>query len=521
MTHRQKPVIALVGRPNVGKSTLFNRLVGRQTAIVEDIPGVTRDRNYGDGSISGEPYIVIDTGGFEPVTTDDMLKAMRLQAEIAIDEADVVVCVFDGREGCLPSDEEIVRLLQQSNKPIHHAVNKIDGARHDPLVAEFWSLGVPMIWPISAQHGGGVYELMEAVLEDFPTFDEIDEETAKTSTSIAVIGKPNVGKSTLVNRLLGEERLVASPVPGTTRDSIDTWLELPSNDTAITMLEQAYAEESARVEAARLAREMPEEESAADRGIILPDGPEVSDEEDEEDDLVVLETLEQQIARARLPRRYLLIDTAGVRRRKWVKTRLEKYSIVKSFKSIDRADVCLLLIDATAGVTEQDAKLAGLIQTKGRACIILVNKWDLVPNKTDKTAGEFVRQLRDDLQFISYAPVIFISALSGQRVHRIMSEVDRVSRNFNRRVSTSEVNKRLRQALDGHQPPTYRGKRLQIYYGSQISSAPPLFILSVNYRDALHFSYERYLHNQIRQNWDFEGTPIKIIYRDRKRRNNR
>ena len=491
MHQSQKPVIAIVGRPNVGKSTLFNRLVGRQAAIVEDFAGVTRDRNYGDGYLGDKEYIVIDTGGFEPEATDDMLKAMRLQASIAIDEADVVICVFDGREGLLPSDEEIVRMLERSPKPTHYAVNKIDGAKHDPLVAEFWSAGVSMIWPVSAQHGSGVYDLMEAVVEDFPDRETTDDPD-DPGIAVAVIGKPNAGKSTLVNRLLGTDRLLVGPIPGTTRDSIDSVLEREPDQEAI-------AEAKAAIEEEREAQRTNEDE-----------------ERNEEDDAAYLRHLEETLAQAERSRRYLIIDTAGVRRRKWIKTRLERYSIVRSFKSIDRADVCLLLIDAGMGVTEQDAKLAGLIQAKGRGCIILVNKWDTIAEKNTHTAGEFVKQIREDLKFIPYAPILFISALTGQRVHRILGVIDNVKRNYDRRIRTGEVNRLLKRVLETHTPPFHKGKTLKIYYASQVSTGPPTFVLSVNNRDSVHFSYERFLYNQVRAAWDFEGTPIRLVLRDKR-----
>ena len=539
MTERSaRQVVAIVGRPNVGKSTLFNRMLGRRAAIVEDFPGVTRDRHYGQASALGIPFMVIDTGGFEPASTDDMLKLMRAQAELAIEEADVVIALFDGQSGLLPADEEITRMLQRSGKPTHFAVNKIDGAKHEALAAEFWSLGVSMIWPISAQHGGGVYDLLEAVVDDLHSPEEI-EDMPQHDVGIAVIGKPNVGKSTLINKLLGEERMLASDVAGTTRDSIDTTLVLPPDPKSIELARHALDEVKKKlgVGEASVAEgdflEAPGEDamwigSADDDLEPLPQfedfEPEESyedfddDTDEAEEHQRILDDLETRLEKAQNKRRYLLIDTAGIRRRKWIKTRLEKFSIVKSFKSIDRADVCLLLIDANEGVTEQDARLAGLIQAKGRACIILVNKWDSVAEKDSYTAGQMAQEIREDLKFVRYAPILFISALTGQRVHRILRAVDKVMVNYRRRVTTGSLNRFVDGVTARHQPPIHKGKRLQVYYTTQVTSAPPTILFSVNYRESLHFSYERFMHNQLRRSFDFEGVPIRFIFRDRKKR---
>ncbi|TNF37677.1 MAG: ribosome biogenesis GTPase Der [Deltaproteobacteria bacterium] len=441
-----KPILAIVGRPNVGKSTLFNRLVGRRNAIVEDMPGVTRDRQYGEGEILSKQFVAIDTGGFEPESTDRLLTAMREQAQIAIDEADVILVLFDGQAGLVPADREITRMITRSKKPVHFAVNKIDGVRHDPLVAEFWELGVHMLWPISAQHGGGVYDLFEAIAEDLPDVDVEDED--EEVTKVAVVGKPNAGKSTLLNKLLGEERVLVSDIPGTTRDSIDTALE--------------------RV--------------------------------DEEG----------------LTRRYVVIDTAGVRRRKWVKTVVEKISIVRTFKSIDRADVCLLMIDALEGVTDQDQKIARLVADKGRGCVVLVNKWDALPEKDDRSFGTVVKDLKEQLNFIGWAPILSISALTGQRTHKILSLVDQAASNRLRRIGTGELNRFLSQVLQQHTPPVHRNRRLKVYYGTQVSAAPPVFVLWVNDSEALSPSYQRFLLNRMREHWDFEGTPVKLVARVRK-----
>lgn len=540
--HSRKPVVAIVGRPNVGKSTLFNRLVGRRAAIVEDFAGVTRDRHYADGECLGREFIVIDTGGFEPETDDGMLQAMRSQAELAIEESDVVIALFDGRDGLLPADREITRMLERSGKAVHYGVNKIDGVKHDMLVAEFWELGVKMLWGISAQHGPGVYDLMEEVLEDLPESIEVGsaEEREPNVTKIAIIGKPNAGKSTLINRLLGTERLLTSNEPGTTRDSIDTWLELEADEDAVALAES----ELARFEA-DVAGEL--DDDGADEA-ALNAAPETGaweggDDEswpvytwEPEEDLEAMAAaedeygdieadrerlragFESELVRAKMARKYLLIDTAGVRRRKWIKTQLERYSIVRSFKSIDRAEVCLLVVDATIGATDQDAKLASLIQAKGKACLIVVNKWDAVKAKDTYTAGSYVKTLRTDLGFIGYAPILFISALTGQRVHKLLQVVDMVRRNWQRRIPTGELNRFVERLVEHQPPPIHRQRRPRIYFSSQVAVGPPTVLLSVNSKDAFKVAYQRFLLNRIRRRWVFEGTPIKLIWRGRKRR---
>ena len=529
-----KPTLAIVGRPNVGKSTLFNRLIGRQAAIVQDMPGVTRDRHYGEGNVLGWDFIAVDTGGFEPESSEGMMGAMREQAEIAITEADAVIAVYDGPAGLTPVDKEIVRILARTNKPVFHAVNKIDGPKHDALVAEFWETGVSMIYAISAQHGGGVLDLMEEVIEAFPEDEWTEEESTSSVTRIAVIGKPNAGKSTLVNRMLGEDRLLVSDVPGTTRDAIDTWIERPGDPSAIDRAQARFDAAQARLDEAQAkAAESPDTEALYDEddpfylpplvGEPVPQ-PGDLDMEDPNWTPPLDDSLEKNLERAREDlekageeRRYLLIDTAGIRRRKWIKTRLERVSIVQSFKSIDRAEVCLLLIDATKGVTDQDAKLAGLIHAKGRAAVILVNKWDIMANKDTDTAGEFVKELRRDLPFVAYAPIIFISAQTGQRTHRILQAVDQAKEASHKRISTGALNRQLAYIVRKHQPPIHKNRRLKFYFGSQVAVAPPTFLFWVNDTDAVHFSYERFVHNQIRAKWDFEGTPIKLIMRKKQK----
>ncbi len=449
-----KPVVAIVGRPNVGKSTLFNRLVGHRAAIVEDFPGVTRDRQYGDAEVLGAEFILVDTGGFEPETNDEMLQLMRSQAEIAIGEADVVIMMFDCRAGLLPADREITQMLKRTDKRVHYAVNKVDGPRHDPLVGEFWELGIHELWPISAQHAHGVLDLMEAVIADFPEGYDVEEEREEGVIRVAVVGKPNAGKSTLVNRFLGEERMLVSDVPGTTRDAIDSRIERPNP---------------------------------------VEGGP---------------------------PRKYLIIDTAGVRRRKWIKTTVEKISIVRTFKSIDRADVCLLLIDAKEGVTDQDAKIARLIADKGKACVLLINKWDAI-EKDEATHGVYVKAIRSSLSFVDYAPVMTMSAMTGQRTHKIFETIDLADMNHMRRVSTGELNRIIDRLYQTHNPPIYKGRRLKIYYATQVSVRCPTFILFVNDPDALATSYKRFILNRLREHFDFTGTPIKLAPRKRSQKQDR
>lgn len=581
-----KPIVAIVGRPNVGKSTLFNRLCGRRAAVVQDMPGVTRDRHYADAVLDGRHVVVIDTGGFDPEADEGMLPAMRAQAEIAVREADAVIALYDGQDGLLHTDETIARILQRSGKPVFHTVNKIDGPRHEALAAEFWSLGVDEIYSLSALHGPGVMDLAEAIAESLPPAQHGDDEPAARATArVAVIGRPNVGKSTLVNRLLGEERLLVSDVPGTTVDSIDTWLVRRPDGAAIGRAEAAVEAAREALEAARHGRralqaeaegegaewvERPDEEwsevpdeaddevqifygrfsaggdtvfgaggayegdegegdddDAEDSAFDGPEDPRVADIDIEDkrwrapEDLALLEeTLrdaEEALLDARSDQRTMLIDTAGIRRRKWVKTPVERISIVRSFKSIDRAEVCLLVLDATAGVSDQDAKLAGLIQDKGRACIILVNKWDAVPNKDTHTAGQYVKAIRRDLQFISYAPIIFISALSGQRTHRILDTVYRVRTSYGRRIGTSSLNRWLSGVVRRHQPPSHKSKRLKIYYAQQVAVSPPTILLSVNDGKLMQMAYRRFLLNQIRVEFAFEGTPVRFVLRGRNR----
>ena len=438
------PLIAIVGRPNVGKSRLFNRLIGSRRAIVEDSPGVTRDRNYGEMEWYGTHFNLVDTGGFDPTTEDVLLSAMRDQANLAIDEADVVLLLFDGRDGLTAADWEIVELLRRSQKPVFFAVNKIDSQKQEPLVLEFHELGSEQLFSISAEHGHGVDDLVDACVESLPEQPPHDEtEIPENETHIAVIGRPNVGKSTLINKLLGSERLLTSNIPGTTRDAIDTVLEKDGHH-------------------------------------------------------------------------FVLIDTAGVRRRRSIQMTLEKFSVVKSFKSIDRAQVVVFLIDGTDGPTDQDARLLRMVVDKGRALLLVVNKWDLI-EKDERTSGQFAKTLYEKFPSLAFAPIEFISALSGQRVHRVLDRALTCRESWNRRVATADVNRFIERAVARRQPPIHRNRRVKFFYGTQVAASPPTFMFVCNYPRSVPTHYRRFLINQLRSTFDFAGTPVKIFFRPRKK----
>ena len=441
-----KPLIAIIGRPNVGKSTLFNRLSERKKAIAIDQPGATRDRNYAEASWNGRAFTVVDTGGFEPISTEKILTQMREQTRLAMEQADIIVFLMDGKDGLTPSDEEIVRLLRSYRKPVYYAVNKIDGPRHDENVYEFYRLGVEPIHTISAEHGRGVDELMNAVTADIPVAEPEDEKVPggeEEPIRIAVVGRPNVGKSSLVNRILGYERTIVNPLPGTTRDAIDTPFE-------------------------------------------------------------------------REGRRYVLIDTAGIRRKSRISQNLEKYSVIEALRTLDRCDIALVLIDGEEGVTEQDARIAGLALEKGVACILVVNKWDLV-EKDNSTVGVYVNRLREELKFVQFAPIAFVSALTGQRLGRIFELVDAVWAQYTRRIATADLNAQLERYIAENPVPLYRNRPNKIVYATQPRVKPPTFVFFVREPRAIHFSYERYLTNRIREGLGFESVPIRLIFRKRRR----
>ncbi|HQC23416.1 MAG TPA: ribosome biogenesis GTPase Der [Syntrophales bacterium] len=441
-----KPLIAIIGRPNVGKSTLFNRLSEGKKAIAIDQPGATRDRNYAEASWNGRAFTVVDTGGFEPISTEKILTQMREQTRLAMEQADIIVFLMDGKDGLTPSDEEIVRLLRSYRKPVYYAVNKIDGPRHDENVYEFYRLGVEPIHTISAEHGRGVDELMNAVTADIPVAEPEDEKVPggeEEPIRIAVVGRPNVGKSSLVNRILGYERTIVNPLPGTTRDAIDTPFE-------------------------------------------------------------------------REGRRYVLIDTAGIRRKSRISQNLEKYSVIEALRTLDRCDIALVLIDGEEGVTEQDARIAGLALEKGVACILVVNKWDLV-EKDNSTVGVYVNRLREELKFVQFAPIAFVSALTGQRLGRIFELVDAVWAQYTRRIATADLNAQLERYIAENPVPLYRNRPNKIVYATQPRVKPPTFVFFVREPRAIHFSYERYLTNRIREGLGFESVPIRLIFRKRRR----
>jgi GTP-binding protein len=432
-----KSIVAIVGRPNVGKSTLFNRITGEKKAIVWDEPGVTRDRNYTEVDWEGNVFTLIDTGGFEPVSKDRIFIQMREQCQLAMDEADVILFLMDGKEGLTPSDKEVTDILRRLNKSVFYIVNKIDGPKHEEEALEFYGLGVEPIYSISAEHGYGVKDLMEDVIKALPNLTE--GKWDKDVTKVAVVGRPNVGKSSLINRLLGSKRVLVDEAPGTTRDAIDTLFE--------------------------------------------KDG-----------------------------RRYLLIDTAGIRRKSRISLRLEKYSVVEALRTIDRADVALLLLDSREGVTDQDARIGGFIHGKGKGCILVVNKWDLV-EKDSQTMVQYEGEVRKDLKYLSYAPILFISSLTGQRVRKVMDVVDHVSEQAQKRIPTSQLNKRFGDWVEKFPPPLYRGRIVKMNYITQISTAPPTFLIYTNIPGGIHFSYERYLLNQMRESFNFEGVPVRLGYR--------
>jgi GTP-binding protein len=434
-------VVAIVGRPNVGKSTLFNRILGQRKAIVEDFPGVTRDRNYAEVTRFNKPFTLIDTGGFEPESRDRMLTQMREQSQLAIEEADIILFLLDGREGLTSADQEVAQMLRRVEKPVLYVVNKVDGPKQEEEACEFYSLGIETFYPVSAEHGRGVSDLNAAIQDLLP--EQKSEEKEEGEIRLAVIGRPNVGKSSIVNRMLGYERVVANPTAGTTRDSIDTPF-----------------------------------------------------------------TYNKQ--------KYLLIDTAGIRRRGRVSQKLEKYSIVHALKGMDRAHVVMLVIDAEAGITDQDITIAGYAYDKGRAIVLVVNKWDAIEKDTH-TINRFTEEIRRKFKFLSFAPIMFVSALSGQRIAKIMETVAEVAYQFNRKISTSELNKVLQAAEQAHQPAMYHGKRVKLFYITQTAVRPPTFTIFVNKSEGVHFSYRRYLANKIREPFGFCGCPIRINYRDRER----
>ena len=436
-----RPLVAIVGRPNVGKSTFFNKISGKRISIVEDTPGVTRDRVYADVEWLGRKFTLIDTGGIDPRSEDVLLKQMRRQAEIAMDTADVICFFTDARAGLTQDDQEVAELLRKTHKPLLLVVNKVDHAGLNDDVYEFYNLGLGDPISISSVNMLGLGDLLEEIVKLLPPADPEEEDEAEHVVQLAVVGRPNVGKSSLVNRLLGKERVMVSNIPGTTRDAID------SRFTA-------------------------------------PDGTE-----------------------------YNIIDTAGIRRKRVIEDEsLERYSVLRSLAAIKRCDVALMLIDAQDGVTEQDTKIAGLVHEEGKACVVVVNKWDAIEKETN-TMEQYRKQVLEDLKFMDYAPVLFVSAMTGQRVHTVLDMVSQAYAQYTKRVPTGVLNDVLADAQASLQPPATNGRRLKIYYGTQQHVAPPTFILFVNDEELMHFAYQRYLENFLRKTFDFTGTPIRLVLR--------
>ncbi len=429
------PLIAIVGRPNVGKSTFFNRVVGRKISITEDKPGVTRDRLYADGEWRGKAFTIVDTGGIEMRSEDIMWKEIKKQAEVAIETAQVILFFVDGREGLTSSDYDVSDMLRRSKKPVILVVNKIDDYSEDK-VFEFYSLGLGEPYPVSAEHGTGIGDVLDEAVSWFEKGETEEDDSIK----IAVVGKPNAGKSSLVNRLLGFERSIVTDIAGTTRDAIDTRLSYNGRD-------------------------------------------------------------------------YTVIDTAGIRKKSRVEDDIEYYSQLRAYDAVRRADVCLLVVDSSEGLTEQDTKIIGFVHEQGKPSLIVMNKWDLI-EKDSNTINKFQDKLKEDLKFMDYFKSVFISAKTGQRAEKLFQLIDEVYAHSRFRVSTGTLNDLIADTVRANEPPSYNGRRLKVYFSSQVAVAPPTFVLKVNSSDLLHFSYERFLENVIRKNFDFSGTPIKIIARE-------
>ncbi|MDL2275547.1 ribosome biogenesis GTPase Der [Desulfosarcina sp. OttesenSCG-928-G10] len=439
-----KPIIAIVGRPNVGKSTLFNRMTRSRDAIVDDLPGVTRDRNFGTAKWNDTVFTLVDTGGFAEGDDDAFAPHIRHQVEQAISDSDAVMLVLDGKAGLSPFDADLVRILRNLEKPVFFVVNKIDGEHQEKALSDFYDLGIDALFPVSGEHGYGMGDFLDALTAAFPT--DTGAEDADEAIRVAVVGKPNAGKSSLINALLGEDRLVVSEVAGTTRDAIDARITRNGKD-------------------------------------------------------------------------YLFIDTAGIRRKSSVSQRLEKFSIIKALRSLDQCQVALIVIDADQGISDQDARVAGYAHDRGCGVIFLLNKWDLVDNHDKKALSRITEDLRMAAKFLHFAPILTVSATTGMRIQKIFPAVDAVFGQYSVRITTGQLNRAMEQALERTQPPLHKGKRLKFYYATQVSTQPPTFVSFVNFPDAVHFSYQRYLTNQLREAFGLDKTPIRLILRQRTGKN--
>lgn len=437
-----KPIVAILGRPNVGKSTFFNRVTRTRDALVDDFPGVTRDRNYGDVNWDGVEFTLVDTGGFLREDKDDFAKLIRFQINQAIEDADVIILILDGKGGISPFDTDLIKILREISKPVFYAVNKIDGIEREIYLYDFYKLGIEKLYPVSAEHGYGVPDFLDDLVRTLSKFisDPFLNKTGEM-VKLAVVGRPNAGKSLLINRILGENRLIVSDTPGTTRDAIDSVCDVNGKS-------------------------------------------------------------------------YLFIDTAGIRRKAKVSKKIEKFSVIKALKSLERCDVALIIMDANAGITEQDVKIAGYAYERGCGCILVLNKWDLI-EKDSKTAKKYFDQLKMEAKYLNFAPAITISALTGLRVLKIFNSVNEVYHQYAGRIGTGELNRIIERAIKKTEPSFHRGRRLKFYYLTQASIKPPTFVCFVNYPDAVHFSYKRYLINQIRTEAGLTKTPIRMIFRQR------
>lgn len=436
-----KPIVVIVGRPNVGKSSLFNAIVGKKKAIVEDFPGVTRDRNYADVNYEGKEFVIVDTGGFFVHAEEPILKEIKKQVDIALEEADIIIATFDGKEGLNPLDKELAKYLRKLKKPVFYAVNKIDHPSHTLKINDFYSFG-EKLYPVSAEHGLGVYDLLDDIAAQIPTVDVKEEGKIDYDARVVVLGKPNVGKSSIINSIMGMERAIIGDVAGTTRDAIDS--EVIYNDKS-----------------------------------------------------------------------YLFIDTAGIRRKARISLKLEKFTVLEALRSLDRADIALLVVDAVEGVSEQEQKIAQLIKERGKGLIIVMNKWDKV-DKDEKTEPFYIAMLKKSLPFVEYAPLAFISAKTGRKVKNIFPLIDAVAKALKTRVSTGILNRLINELQERNPLPIYKGKRVKIYYGTQQDIAPPFFVLFANYPEAIPQSSIRYIENRLREHYPFTGAPIKIVVRKKR-----